>query len=68
MIFGFFIVKAAWTANKNHAAGPGEVMQSFLQWDYGWAILAAVAVGLMAYGVYMLCKAAFKRIDASPKT
>jgi hypothetical protein len=64
MIFGFFILNAAWTLNKDKAGSPGEVLESFLQWNYGWAVLAVVSVGLMAYGVYMLCKSAFKPIDA----
>jgi hypothetical protein len=67
IIVGAFIVHAAWTLNKDNAGGPGDAMHSLLQWRFGWAVLAIVAVGLMAYGAFIFMKCAFKRIDHAPK-
>jgi len=57
-ILGTFFIEAARRHDPGAAGGMGEVLRSF---GHGW-LLATVAIGLIAYGVFELANAAYRRI------
>ncbi len=55
-MIGFFIAKAAWEADPAQARGLDGTLQLLAQQTYGPLLLGAVALGLVAFGVYsILC-------------
>jgi hypothetical protein len=64
VIIGWFFVQAAARYDAAEAGGLGaalRALQSSGAW--GWLVLGLVAVGLAAYGAYMLSKALYRRIE-----
>ena len=62
LLIGFSIARAAWQRNPDAAQGTGESLQQiggFSQW-----LLALVAIGLIAYGVYQFLNARYRAIAA----
>jgi hypothetical protein len=51
-ILGGFLMRAAWTADPDEARGLGGALDALAQAGYGPWLLALVAAGLLAYGVY----------------
>jgi hypothetical protein len=64
IIGGFFIVAAVQT-DPNEARGLGEALQTLQQQAFGPWLLGLVAFGLIAYGLYQLATAAYRRIHAT---
>jgi Domain of Unknown Function (DUF1206) len=61
-VIGFFVIQAALHFNPEEAKGLDEALQTLAENYYGaWALLL-VAVGLIAYGFYMLVEARYRRI------
>jgi hypothetical protein len=61
-IVGVFLILAAMHENPNEARGLGGALQSLQQQSYGDALLATVALGLIAYGVYEFIRARYRRM------
>ncbi len=61
-IVGFFLIQAARTFDPNQARGIDGALQTLLQQSYGTILMGVVAAGLVAYGVYMLVEARYRRI------
>jgi type IV secretory pathway VirB2 component (pilin) len=61
-IIGFFVIQAARHFNPGEAKGLDEALQSLAQNYYGAWMLAIVAIGLIAYGFYMLVEARYRQI------
>lgn len=61
-IIGYFLFHAAWLSNPNEAKGTGAAFD-FLQNTFGSLMMALVAIGLAAYGVFCFVKAKYQRID-----
>ena len=58
---GFLALQAAWKHKASESGGTGEAVQwlgSFGPW-----VLAAIGLGLACYGVYMLVKSRYRRIN-----
>lgn len=64
MVGGGYIVRAAWTLNPRQVASLSEIL-SVLQRDGGRWVLAAMALGLMAYGAAMWVQARTYRMGHS---
>lgn len=64
-IIGFFVIHAALDFDPDKAKGVDEALQTLSQNYYGAWMLGAVAVGLIAYGFYMLVEARYRRIAGS---
>lgn len=60
-ILGYFLVKAAMQSDASEAGGTGEAL-GFLSGAGGPYILAAVALGLAAYGIFMFVKSRYRYI------
>jgi hypothetical protein len=61
-LIGSFLGYAALRQDAGKAKGPGRAIASLLQWPYGRELVAIVALGLLAYGLFMFVEAARRRI------
>lgn len=61
-IIGLFLIQAAWRARAEEARGLGGALRALEQQPYGPYVLGAVALGLVAYGLYMLVEARYRRM------
>ena len=64
-IIGFFVIQAAVNFNPDEAKGLDEALQSLAENYFGAWVLGVVAVGLIAYGFYMIVEARYRRIAGS---
>jgi hypothetical protein len=62
-VIGVFLVQAALKADPDEARGLGGALQTLARQPFGPYILGAVALGLVAYGVFMFVMARYRRID-----
>jgi len=63
-LIGFFLIQAALLFDPSKARDAGGALQSLAQPPFGLWAVGTVAVGLAAYGVYMLAAARYSRIVA----
>ncbi len=63
-IIGLFLMQAARQSDPSQARGLGGALQSLEQQSYGPWLLGLVALGLIAYGIYMGVQARYRRIIA----
>jgi hypothetical protein len=61
-IIGALLVKAGLNSNANEARGLDGALNVLAQREFGAVILAVVAVGLAAYGVYLFVEARYRRV------
>ena len=61
-IIGFFVIQAALNFDPDEAKGLDEALQTLAENYYGAWMLGAVALGLIAYGFYMLVEARYRQI------
>lgn len=61
-VIGGFLIQAALQSNPNKAQGLDGALQELARQPFGPWILGTVATGLVAYGVYMLSQARYRRI------
>lgn len=64
-IIGFFLIQAARQSDATEVQGLGEALQTLSQQPYGKWLMGIVALGLIAYGIYMVMQARYRRIDPS---
>jgi hypothetical protein len=62
-----FVFRAASTANPQHAQGFSGALMKLAQGPYGQLILAAVAAGLVLFGVYSVLSARWYTIDPAER-
>lgn len=61
-LIGAFLIHAAWLHHPNQVAGISGVLESMRHQIYGQWLLAAVAVGLIAFGLAQIAKARYRHI------
>jgi hypothetical protein len=61
-IIGLFLIQAAWRSRAEEARGLGGALRALEQQPYGPYVLGAVALGLVAYGLYMFVEARYRRM------
>jgi hypothetical protein len=61
-IIGFFVIQAALHFNPDEAKGLDEALEALARQYYGAWALGIVAIGLIAYGFYMLVEARYRQI------
>jgi hypothetical protein len=64
-IVGGFVVQAALQYDPSKAKGLEGVLDTLAQSRYGYWLMGFVAAGLIAYGLYMLVEARYRRIAGS---
>jgi hypothetical protein len=65
LIVGGFLIQAAWYYDSSKAKGLDGTLQNLIQQPFGPWLLGGVALGLVAYGLYMLIEARYRRIAGS---
>ena len=63
-VVGPFLVRAALEHDPQEARGLGGALQTLAQQPFGAWLLGAVALGLVAYGLFMLSVARYRHINA----
>lgn len=53
-LMGVFLIEASWTFNPEEARGLGRTLATIASQDYGLYLLAATALGLILFGVYVI--------------
>jgi hypothetical protein len=61
-LVGWFLIRAAVSYDRHRASGFGGALRVIARQDHGAWLLGAVAFGLMAYGLYQLVQARYRRI------
>lgn len=61
-IIGWFLIKAATQYDPTQAGGLDRALQTLAQQPYGPWLLGIVALGLIAYGVYMVVQARYSQL------
>ena len=61
-IIALFLIVATLHHNPNEAKGLGDALQQLAQEPFGPLLLAAVALGLMTYGVFSFAEARYRRL------
>jgi hypothetical protein len=61
-IIGALLIQAGLHSNASEARGLDGALKTLAQREYGTALLAVVAVGLAAYGVYLFIEARYRRV------
>ncbi|MCW8193819.1 DUF1206 domain-containing protein [Proteobacteria bacterium 005FR1] len=64
LIIGWFFLDSVFTAQQGEVSGIAEALGALRNSSYGPWLLAVVAAGLFAFGVYSLLEALYRRIDA----
>jgi hypothetical protein len=62
-IIGWMLLRAGFDRNANEAGGISKALQTLALQPYGRWLLAIVAMGLLAYGLYMFVEAQYRRIE-----
>jgi hypothetical protein len=63
-LIGLFLIQAARQSDASEAVGLGGALGILAQQPYGPIVLGVVAIGLIAYGIYMGVEARYRRIFA----
>lgn len=64
-IIGGFLIQAAYQSDPSEARGLGSALQTLAQQPFGPWLLGIVAIGLIAYGIFMGVMARYRRIQVS---
>lgn len=62
MVIGGLFVSAAWTLDPHQAGGMDVAFRTLLQQPFGRTLAIAAALALMAFGVYGLAEARYRRV------
>jgi hypothetical protein len=64
-ICGVMVIYAASTADPTHVADVGDTLDAIRTGRFGPWLLAFAGAGFVAYGVYQLAKARYRRLEMS---
>ena len=62
-IIGVFLIVAAWRYNAGEARGLEGALATLRRQPFGQWLLAVIALGLVAYGIYQFVRARYRRIE-----
>ena len=60
---GAFVMRAAWTVDPKQAESVQEIFLTLRRLPYGSGLLGLVGVGFLAYGLFMLVEARYRRLS-----
>jgi hypothetical protein len=63
-MIGVFIVRAARQSDPSEAGGIGQSLRALWDTEYGKTVLTLVGLGLVAYGLYQIATARYRRMRA----
>lgn len=61
-LIGVYLTRAGWEADAGKAVGVEGALKVLENQSFGTPLMAAVALGLAAYGIYQICQAKFRII------
>jgi Domain of Unknown Function (DUF1206) len=64
-LIGWFLIQAALDYNPDEAVGLDGALRSVVRGDYGPFLLGALAIGLIAFGVYSLVESRYREVLGS---
>jgi hypothetical protein len=64
-IIGWFLIRAGMQRDASEAGGLGEALATLERQDYGPWLLGVTALGLIAYAIYQLVNARYRRISVA---
>lgn len=67
VMIGFFLIQAALQSNANRAEGLGGTLEALAEAPFGSVILGITAFGFIAYAIYMLVAAGYRRFSSPSK-
>jgi len=59
---GFFVARAAWQYDPKEAVGLDGALEKVVRADYGPALLVCTAAGLLAYALFCLVEARYRKV------
>jgi hypothetical protein len=62
-VAGLLLVIAAWRYDPSKASGTDGALRTLLEQPYGQALGVAASAGLVAFGVYGLAEARYRRVQ-----
>jgi hypothetical protein len=62
-LIGFFLARAAITYDASEAGGIDGSLRNFVGYNWGRAVVMAIAVGFVAYGLFCLISARYQRLQ-----
>jgi hypothetical protein len=62
-LMGSFLVQAAWRYDPDEARGLGQTLAAIANREYGLYLLALVALGLIAFGVYVILLGRYREFN-----
>jgi hypothetical protein len=65
VLVGGLFIQAAVTHDKDKAGGLDAALRRLIDWPFGRVLLGALAVGLIAFGLYSFAEAKYRRIETS---
>jgi hypothetical protein len=63
LLLAFLLVTGAASYAAGDRPGLGTALDAMAGWSYGWVFLAATGLGLVAFGLYALAQARYRRIN-----
>lgn len=63
-MIGVLLFRAAMRENSREAGGIADSLRELASMDHGWLVLSVVAIGLVAYGLYEIATARYRRMRA----
>lgn len=67
VLVGLGVVAAAWRDRPGHSRGLSGALDAVRGQPHGHWLLGAIAIGLLAYAVFQLAMACWRRLDAGPR-
>ena len=64
MLLGFFVLQAAYNSNPDKVRGLDGALQTLARQPYGKFLLGIVALGLVAYAIYMIVQSRYRSFKA----
>lgn len=64
-LIGFFVMQAAWRYDSGNVQGVGGALDSLASGPFGSITFPVVALGLIAYGLFMFVQARYRRINTT---
>lgn len=66
VILGYLLIQGAMNMNPGQGQSTDEAI-SFVENKFGSVLMAVIALGLVAYGIFMFVKAKYQRIQVDPQ-
>ncbi|SKA13268.1 DUF1206 domain-containing protein [Consotaella salsifontis] len=63
LVIAFLFVRGAASYSSGETPGLSAALEAIASWPFGWALLSAMGLGLIAFGIYGIVEAFFRRVE-----